>query len=313
MERVAPLERPTAVPMAAWTAAPLMAASLASLAAGAILAGAGYATQQLTAVAPRLTPDYDFSPWEMGVSFEEVSFSAVDGAQLRGWFLTRPESRRVIVGLGGYRSRRPELLGIGTALWRAGYNVLLFDYRGHGESEGRRVTLGHQETSDFRSALTWLRGRLPGAWIGTIGYSMGGAVALLGTAAEPDIRAVVTDCAFSSQQSVIRLAWRRRTRLPDRPFIDVANLLVGRFHGFRFEEVEPIAVIEKIAPRPLLLIHSIPDRTVPVEHGQRLFAAAGEPKQLWLIPDQPHCGAYFADRIGYTRRVIEFFDAAAAG
>jgi fermentation-respiration switch protein FrsA (DUF1100 family) len=165
-------------------------------------------------------------------------------------------------------------------------------------------------TRDFHAALAWLRRRLPEVWLGVIGYSMGGAVALLGAAAEPAVRAVVTDCAFCRQEEMIRAGWRRRLRLPSSPVVELAERLAAWQHGFRFRDVEPLAVVGRLAPRPLLVIHSEDDALVPVSDANRLYAAAGPGKELWLIPDTPHCGGYFADRASYSARVVAFFDRA---
>ncbi len=66
--------------------------------------------------------------------------------------------------------------------------------------------------------------------------------------------------------------------------------------------------VEPIAPRPVLLIHGAADSMIPVDHGRAIFAAAGEPKELWVVPGAEHCGAYFADRPYYVTRVAQFFD-----
>ena len=277
-----------------------------------MMLGAGYIVQQMTeAPARERRLEFGFTPWELGVPFEEVSFPADDGATLRGWLLTRPESRRAIVGLSGYRGRRSNLLGVGSALWRAGYNVLLFDYRGHGESDGQRVTLGYAETRDFLAALRWLRARLPAAWIGALGYSMGGTVALLGAAADAAVRAVVTDCAFCRQEELIRAEWRRRVRLPSTPIVELAERLIQRSFGFSYRDVDTLAVVGQIAPRPLLLIHAEADTVVPVQDAYRLHEAAGAGAERWIVPEASHCCAYFLDREAYCARVIEFFDRAA--
>jgi fermentation-respiration switch protein FrsA (DUF1100 family) len=130
-------------------------------------------------------------------------------------------------------------------------------------------------------------------------------------AGDPDVRAVVTDCAFCRQEEVVRLAWRRRMRLPSAPVVDVAGQLLPRLHGYGFRDVEPLAVVGQIAPRPLLLIHAGADTIVPVRDAHRLFAVAGEPKSLWIVPDQQHVTGYFADRVAYCERVVAFFDQAA--
>jgi uncharacterized protein len=71
--------------------------------------------------------------------------------------------------------------------------------------------------------------------------------------------------------------------------------------------VAPLRVVRQIAPRPLLLIHGTADQTIPVSHTQRLYDAAGAPKELWLADGAGHCGAYFLDRPGYCQRVTAFF------
>jgi dipeptidyl aminopeptidase/acylaminoacyl peptidase len=292
---------------------PLTGTGLASLTIGALMASAGYIVQQLTDAPPRQRRlQVGLTPWELGIPFEEVCFPAEDGSTLRGWLLTRPESARVIVGLHGYRGRRSDLLGVAAALWRGGYQVLLFDCRGHGDSDGQRVTLGYAETRDFHAALAWLRRRLPGAWIGVLGYSMGGAVALLGAAGAPDVRAVATDCAFCRQEELIRAEWQRRLHLPATPVVELAEQLLLRLHGFRYRDVDPLAVVGRLAPRPLLLIHSAADTVVPVGDAYRLYEAAGEGKELWIIDGVPHCCGYFADRAGYCARLLAFFDRAAS-
>jgi hypothetical protein len=77
-------------------------------------------------------------------------------------------------------------------------------------------------------------------------------------------------------------------------------------YGYRFAAVRPLDVVGCISPRPLLLIHGQDDRTVPAEHARQLYAAAGEPKELWIAPGTPHCGAYFDDRAHYVRKVAYF-------
>ncbi|MCC6629733.1 MAG: alpha/beta fold hydrolase [Chloroflexi bacterium] len=289
---------------------PLAGTSLLGLAAAA---GAAYIVQQLTeAGEPDRRSRHGFTPWEFGVPFEDVAFPAVDGALLRGWWLACPESRRVIIALHGYRGRRADLLGVSSALWRAGYNVLQFDFRGHGDSDGRRVTLGHAETQDLRSALAWVQRRAPGGWVGVLGYSMGGTVALLGAADELAIRAVATDGAFCRQEERIRATWRRRMHLPPTPFVELAERVVERRHGFRFRDVDALATVGRIAPRPLLLIHAADDTVVPVEDVHRLAAAAGAAAEVWVIPGVAHCCGYFADRAAYCARLVAFFDRTAA-
>jgi dipeptidyl aminopeptidase/acylaminoacyl peptidase len=150
-------------------------------------------------------------------------------------------------------------------------------------------------------------GRLPGARIGVVGYSMGAAVALLVAAREPRIAAVVADSPFATMRGVVGYAFER-LRIPAQPLVSLAGSVNRLRYGYRFDAVEPVDMVGSIAPRPVLLIHGAGDATIPAEHSRAIFAAAGEPKELWIMPGVGHCGAYFADRPAYVARVVQFFE-----
>lgn len=281
---------------------------------GALVAGAlglaAYTSYRLNAPRRRgVYDDFTISPWEVQVPHELVSFQTDDGSTLRGWWLPQPDSARVVIGFTGHRGAKHELLGIGSGLWRTGNNVLLFDFRGRGDSDVAPLSLAHKELPDARAAIQYARERMPDAEIGLIGYSMGAAVALLVAAADPEIEAVVADSPFASIKDVLANAYKLR-RLPPRFLLDLSDVINRWRYGYQFEAVRPVDVVGEIAPRPLLIIHGAADALIPVEQGQRLYDAAGEPKELWIVPDAIHCGAYFVDRPGYVERVTAFFDRA---
>jgi fermentation-respiration switch protein FrsA (DUF1100 family) len=254
--------------------------------------------------------DYVISPFETGADYEDVSFPAQDGShRIRGWWLSRPETDRVIVGCTGYRGHRWFLIGIGTMLWRAGFNVLLFDYQGHGTDRGRRISLGYHELRDFLAAVDYATSRIAHARLGVIGYSMGASVAILGTALRPEVRALVADSPFDSHADIVAHSISNSMRLPVGPLIvPFVDYFLPLLAGYHHADVEPMRSIASIAPRPLLLIHGDADGVIPVEQSRRLFAAAGHPKELWIGEGADHCGTYFLDRPAYCERAIGFFE-----
>src|SRR5207248_1496142 len=112
-----------------------------------------------------------------------------------------------------HRGSKPDMLGIGSYLWRAGNNVLLFDFRGCGESDPSPISLAHHEVNDARAAVQFVRARIPEARIGMLGFSMGAAVTILVAAADTGVRAVVADSSFTSIRDVVAHHMRRH-RLP---------------------------------------------------------------------------------------------------
>jgi alpha-beta hydrolase superfamily lysophospholipase len=278
-------------------------------ATGVLLGAAAYATARINLRTPdTFFSDYTFSPFETQVEgYEDIVFHTADSLKLSGWWLPRPESRRIVVGLAGHRSPKADLLGIGSALWRAGNNVLIFDWRSRGQSDVAQHSLAYYELRDAEAAVAYALQRIPNGQIGLMGYSMGASVAVLLAARSPQIQAVAADSPFTGIAEVVAYGASRR-RLPARLVVPMADAMTGLRYGYRFGAVRPIEVVGAISPRPLLLIHGAADSLIPVSHTHHHFAAAREPKELWIVEGQEHCGAYFADRAGYVERVAAFFD-----
>lgn len=279
--------------------------------AGGVAVGAlgiaAYTTRQLNGPARQtISSRYGFTPWEVQVASEPISFVTGDGVTLRGWWLPREGATATIVGCTGHRGVKSDLLGIGSSLWRAGNNVLLFDFRGCGESDPAPLSVGFYELGDLRAALAYARSRTPETPIGLIGYSMGAAISILVAADDPTVCTVVADSSYAAIGDVIAAAYRRR-RVPTAFLLAASDRYNGWRYGYRFGALRPIDAVARIAPRPLLIVHGEDDALTPVEHAHRLYAAANEPKELWTVPGAPHCGGYFADREIYVKRVNEFF------
>lgn len=281
----------------------------------AACAGVGYfVAHRLTAPnASTYMDDFTMTPFETGVPFEHIRIPSCNAQRpLVGWWFPRPETDRVLIGCTGYRGSKSDLIGIGSAMWRAGYNVLLFDYYGHGSAHGAPITLAYRELQDFYAALAYAQWRVPGGRIGVFGFSMGAAIAILGAAERPEVRAVLADSSFASHADVVSHTVRQVIHLPGAPFAAIADYFLERRAGYRGRDVAPERVVAQIAPRPVLLIHGTDDAMIPVTHAYRLFEAAREPKDLWIAPAANHCGAYFVDRQAYCARAAAFFDAALA-
>src|SRR5262245_46530948 len=222
-------------------------------AAGVLLGAAAYAAARLNRRTPEAwLAEYTFSPFETQVEgYEEISLRTADGLKLSGWWLPCPGSRHVVVGLAGHRSRKSDLLGIGSGLWRAGNNVLIFDWRSRGQSDIAQHSLAYYELRDAEAAVGYALSRVLGARIGLLGYSMGASVAILLAARSPQIQAVAADSPFTGISEVVAHGARQR-RLPARLVVPMADAMTGWRYGYRFGAVRPIEAVAAISPRPLL-------------------------------------------------------------
>lgn len=259
----------------------------------------------------------DRTPAELGLAFEAVEFAAPDGIVLRGWFLPGagqegPEAATIIFA-HGFRGNRLEpgvpALELARSFVSAGFNVLMFDFRNHGESGGSVTTLGYHEVKDVFGAVQWLRRERPAQAqrIGIIGFSMGAVTSIMAASQEPAIGAVVADSPFSDLRSYLQVNMPVWTGLPNVPFTWTIMALLPPLIDLDVDQVSPVAVILGM-PQPVLLIHTDGDTAIPADESRRL-AAAGRPgrTELWIVRSDRHVGARSADPAAYDQRVIEFF------
>lgn len=253
-----------------------------------------------------------WTPEDLGIPHEALEVRTDDGLSLQAWYLPGRRDAAIIVS-NGYRGRAGDVLGIGSALHRAGFHVAVFGWRGTPGSDSAHHTLGVHECRDLRAVIDALSRRVGPIPLGLLGYSMGGAVSIAVAADDERVRAVCTDSAFSDPHDVLADGVRANFRIPAQPIVAPVDLLVAWRMGARLRDLRPSEAVSRITPRPLLVIHGADDTTVRPRHAQRLFEAAGEPKQLWLLPGTGHVGAYFADRAAYVTRVAGFFAASLGG
>lgn len=249
------------------------------------------------------------TPAAFGLDYEDVTVTTADGLALVGWFVPGVNGA-VVMAQHGYKSNRGEMLNEAAMLRRHGYGVLLTTVRAHDRSGGERITFGTEEMQDFEAWLRYLRGRpdVNVTRIAMLGNSMGGTLAIQFAADNPAIRAVATNSAFSSITDTIETSVRFFTGLPPFPFAPMILFWAEQEIGFHAADIDAKIWISKLSPRPVLLMQGGNDSVISVDSGQRLFDAAGEPRELWFEPDIRHAGFDEARPGEYERRVVGFFD-----
>lgn len=240
------------------------------------------------------TRDEPATPETWGYPFRHVDFASSDGTRLHGWWIesrVKPVRGTVVFSHGNAGSMGHHL---GFALWltRAGYEVLMFDYRGYGRSKGYVHRKGMIE--DVRAALIYAsrNGSRPGQPLISYGHSLGGAKSLAAIAMGKidNLRAVVIDSTFASYHEMARLIGGRL----------VASMVSDEF--------APIDAVAAISPIPLLVIHGKRDPVVPFAQGLRLFQAAGKPKTLFEVPEGNHGNCLSRDNGTYRKRMLEWLE-----
>ena len=241
--------------------------------------------------AERLSPD------QLGLKYENVYFSAHDGTRLHAWFLpAQGKPRGTILFLHGNAENISTHIMSVHWLPARGFNVFLLDYRGYGASQGEPTDAGVQQDVDAAMRTLLARPDVDPDHIVVFGQSLGGSIAIYNVAHSPyraHIRGLAVESAFASYRGIacekladFWLTW---------PLQYPLSWLIS-------DKYSPAAAVAQISPIPLLIIHGDDDPIVPVANGERLFALAREPKQLWIVPKDGHIEAF--RHPGYRDRFV---------
>jgi dipeptidyl aminopeptidase/acylaminoacyl peptidase len=284
--------------------------ALILVAAGLILGISGYAASSLTQF--ERVP-IESNPADFGLEYVDVSFPSRDGLMLRGWWLEGGEDSPVIVVVHGSEGNRAHpaerMLGTAKDLVSYGYNVLMFDMRGHGESEGKHISAGYCERNDVLGAIDYIKQRGVESRIGLLGFSMGAAASLMAAPESDEIDAVVADSAYADIVSIIESEFAKRSNLP-KFFIPIILFMTRNIYDIDFAAIKPEEAV-KMMSAPVFIIHGGQDDMVPVQHAYRLKEASQNPdSKLWIVPEAQHANSYLVRPDEYKEQVISFFDEA---
>jgi dipeptidyl aminopeptidase/acylaminoacyl peptidase len=235
----------------------------------------------------------------------DVSFTARDGAVLRGWYAPS-RNRAAVVLVHGSEADRRQMLPDALLLARHGYGVLLFDSPGVGESSGK-VTLGSSERTALRASLDWLgiQTDVDPARIGVDGFSAGATTAAVEAAHDPRIRALVLEGIAGGVVEQTRAEFARFGPLSQWPAI-----LARRAAGWDPAEPSAQGSIAAFAGRPVLFIVGTDDPVVAPMQTLRTYALARAPKDLWVVPGAHHGDYAAVEPAEHERRLAAFFDGA---
>ncbi|MDB5810077.1 MAG: alpha/beta hydrolase fold containing protein [Betaproteobacteria bacterium] len=224
---------------------------------------------------PQIEREFSITPRASGLDYEDADFKSEDGVRLHGWWVPARAARGAVLLMHGNAGNIANRLAYLTMFNRLGYSVLLFDYRGYGKSGGRPDEEGTYRDADaaYRH-LTEVRNVKPYDIV-LLGESLGGGVATWLALKHPP-RALILASTFTS--------------IPDLGAKIYPWLPVRLLARVKYDNLSRIGKIEA----PVLIAHSKSDDIVPFAHGQALFDAAREPKQMLVLAGGHNEGFLFA-------------------
>lgn len=246
---------------------------------------------------------YDLNP-------EVISFFTPDRIKIIG-SLIKGIKQSTIILLHGYGRSKEQMLPQAAFLNKAGYNILMFDFRGSGESGGRYITFGQREQKDLDGAIKYLRERedVDINKLGVLGFSMGGAVAMMKSGDYDEIKAIVISSTYARFKTII---WQNfKEYLRGFPFFPLGyiTLWIIKFRtGISILQVNPIFYLHKLKEKPLFLIHGAHDKKIPMQNAMEIYKKAPWLEQFWFVKDADHDDLYEVTKQEYQDRVLVFFN-----
>ncbi len=248
--------------------------------------------------------------WFESTGCEMWEVTTEDGLRLKAHYVARPPSKKAVLLFHGYSSKGKDMAGFARSLYSRGFNVLMPDARGHGESEGRYIGFGWHERRD---CLLWIRRvteRLgEDAQIVLMGISMGAATVMMasGESLPPQVKAIVEDCGYTSVWAQLGWQLKRIYRLPRFPFLHATSLLTKLRAGYGFKEASALNQVKKCRT-PMLFIHGEDDTFVPYHMVHELYDACPAEKDIYTVPGAGHGMACTTDIASYESKVSSFIE-----
>ncbi len=237
---------------------------------------------------------------------EDVYITSRDGLKLHATYFPGNGGRRIALCFHGYTSDgMSDYASLGKFYLEQGFQLLLVDERAHGKSEGTYIGFGCLDRYDAKSWMEYLVNRLgQNCQILLQGISMGAATVLMSTGLDlpAQVKAVVSDCAFTSAYCVFSSVLKRTYHLPSFPLMNIADQMAKKKAGYGLNECNGVNEVAK-SRIPTLFIHGSRDTFVPCSMVYELYDACRAPKDLLVVQGASHAESYYKDTESYEKAV----------
>lgn len=242
----------------------------------------------------------------------EVRFVTKDGVSLSGLLFLRPSASANLLICHGYRGCK-EFLHRFVDFF-SNFNILLFDFRAHGQSSGDMTTIGYLESNDVTAAAEFLKtttnnsskSNLP---LIILGVSMGGAASTKAVERDPTIcNALILDSAYADLSAEMAHAVKFKSGLPSFPFLGLMKMIGNWYAGLDVSNLKPYECIRNVKI-PVFIIHSSHDQVTPSADALTLYTnavRAGLRVSLWIAPPCPHPKLHVEHSELYCKKISRF-------
>ena len=228
-----------------------------------------------------------------------------DNLEINGWWI-KNKSDKAIILCHGIGTSKADMLNYIPFLYKEGYNLLVFDFRGHGKNKSKHNSLGFSEINDVFAAVEFIKTKKIDK-IGGLGISLGASTLIRAAARTDGFKAIVSDSAFARLDPMIASYAKRLYHLPYWPVVVLVKKVTELRTGFHYDAVNPVDDIKNVHV-PVYIIHGLNDSNIPSKNAEEIFAAANEPKKLLMVPNADHVESHSTMQKKYESEVLKFFE-----
>lgn len=218
-------------------------------------------------------------------------------------------TNKTVVIAHGFMGNKDKMYPYAYLFHKLGYNVLLPDDRGHGQSQGNYIGYGWPDRMDY---IKWINKLVKytgtDSKIAIFGTSMGGATTMMisGEKSVPkQVKAYIEDCGYTSVYDEIKYQAKTMYHLPEYPLVPIVSLINDWKNGYTFKTASALNQVKK-NKKPMLFIHGYDDKFVPTKMVKQVYQADQGPKQLIVMPGKGHAKSYENNMSAYTKDVKKF-------
>lgn len=251
--------------------------------------------------------------WISNQKVEVINLKGYKDANLKAYYIKAEKTTNNTVVLAhGYSGRAMGMTAFGKFYRESlGFNVIMPDARGHGDSEGDYIGFGYHEREDYRRWINYIvKNKGEDSNIILHGVSMGAATVLMvsGEGNINNVKGIIADCSYTSAKDILSYQMKKIYRVPRFPLIYTSSILCKVRAGYFFSDASPLEAVRRTT-KPILFIHGEEDRFVPLDMGHKLYKNCNSnKKRIYIAKGANHGNSYFMDKKEYLKKVKEFLD-----
>ncbi|QHS23198.1 alpha/beta hydrolase [Virgibacillus sp. MSP4-1] len=248
--------------------------------------------------------------WYQKQSFETMTQNSYDDLTLKADFLKNEQSTgKAVILAHGYRGHKEQMDDYVKFYYDQGFDILMPDARGHGESEGDYIGYGWHDRRDLLGWTDILIEKKNAEQIFWHGNSMGAATVLMASGEQlpEEVKGIVADSGYTTVKDELTHQLKYLYGLPSFPLLDLTSLFTKVRAGYTFEEASAMEQVKKNT-KPLFIIHGAIDELVPTDMAHEIYEAAGGEKELWIVPDAGHTKAFTVAPKEFQQKVGSFIE-----